>query len=87
MRKIILQDNAVDDMMFFASNNLKLLKKIIELMDAAGKDPFTGIGKPEPLKENLKGYWSRRINNEHRIIYEVTNDSVVIISCRSHYNQ
>ena len=51
MRKIILQDDAVADMMFFTRNNLKLLKKIVELMEASAKDPFTGIGKPEPLKK------------------------------------
>ena len=87
MRKLILQDDTLDDMMFFSRNNLKLLKKIIELMDAIANDPFTGIGKPEALKGDLKGYWSRRVNDEHRIIYQVTNDAVIIISCRSHYRQ
>ncbi len=63
----------------------KILKKIAELFLSISKDPFTGIGKPEALKGDLKSYWSRRINEEHRIVYSVTNESVIIISCRSHY--
>jgi toxin YoeB len=49
------------------------------------RNPFEGIGKPEPLKENLSGFWSRRIDGEHRIVYAVENDVVVIIACRGHY--
>jgi toxin YoeB len=60
--------------------------KIFELFDAVVKDPFTGIGKPEALKGDLQGYWSRRINGEHRMVYKITTDSVIIISCRTHYN-
>jgi len=50
------------------------------------RSPFEGIGKPEPLKENLSGFWSRRINDKHRIIYAVEKETVVIIACRGHYN-
>lgn len=70
----------------FISNNRKLALKIFELFDAVVKESFTGIGKPEALKGDLQGYWSRRINDEHRMVYKVTNDSLIIISCRSHYN-
>ena len=62
-----------------------MMKRIAELFLALLKDPFQGLGKPEPLKGELKGYWSRRINDEHRIIYSITNDAIIIISCRSHY--
>lgn len=85
MRRIALDNNAIEDFEFWAQNNLKVLKKIAELFLSISKDPFHGIGKPEALKGDLKGYWSRRINEEHRIVYTVTDDSVIIISCRSHY--
>ena len=85
MRKLILEKNATEDFEFWAKNDLKILKRIAELFLAITKEPFQGIGKPEPLKAELKGYWSKRINEEHRIVYTVTFDSVVVISCRSHY--
>jgi toxin YoeB len=61
------------------------IKKIGELIIQAAKTPFEGIGKPEPLKHQFKGYWSRRISQEHRIIYKATDSDIVIISCYSHY--
>ena len=67
-------------------NDLKILKKIVELLSAIMQDPFQGIGKPEALKAELRGYWSRRINEEHRLVYTVTNKAVIVISCRTHYN-
>ncbi len=66
-------------------NDLKTLKKIAELFIAISRNPFDGIGKPELLKGNLTGYWSRRINEEHRIVYAVDQDKIVVISCRYHY--
>jgi toxin YoeB len=85
MKKLILEEHAIEDFEFWAKNDLKILKKITELFAAIMKDPFQGVGKPEPLKGNLKGYWSRRINEEHRLVYTVTLDAVIVISCRSHY--
>jgi len=85
MRKLILEKNAVEDFEFWAKNDLRLLKKIAELFLAIQKDPFQGIGKPEGLKGHMKGYWSRRVNDEHRLVYTVTNDAIIVISCRSHY--
>ena len=87
MRRIILEATAIEDIYFFGKNDLKLLKKISELINAIAKEPFTGIGKPEALRGDLQGYWSRRINDEHRLIYKVTSDSIAIASFRSHYNQ
>jgi len=87
MRRIILEATAIGGHLFFGKNDLKLLKKISELMNAIAKEPFTGIGKPEPLHGDLQGCWSRRINDEHRLIYKVTNDFIAIASFRSHYNQ
>lgn len=86
MREIVLTRKAREHLQFFITNDRKLALKIFDLFDAITKDPFTGIGKPEPLKENLKGYWSRRINDEHRLVYQVMDESIIIISCRSHYN-
>jgi toxin YoeB len=85
MRKILLEDNAVEDFEFWSKNDLKILKKIAELFIAISKNPFEGIGKPELLKGNLTGYWSRRINEEHRIVYAVDQEKIVVISCRYHY--
>jgi len=64
----------------------KLAIRIGEIIKDILRDPFKGIGKPEALKGDFKGYWSRRINDEHRLIYKVTTDSIIIISCFSHYN-
>lgn len=63
----------------------KMLKKINELIKAIHRTPFEGIGKPEALKENLSGWWSRRINLEDRLVYKVEHDRIVILQCRKHY--
>jgi toxin YoeB len=63
----------------------KLQDRIADLITDILRDPFDGIGKPEPLKHQLKGFWSRRINDEHRIVYQVTDDAINIISCKDHY--
>ncbi len=86
MRDIVLTRKAREQIQYLISNDRKIALKIFELFDAVVKDPFTGIGKPEALKGDLQGYWSRRINDEHRLVYKVTTDSVIIISCRTHYN-
>jgi toxin YoeB len=65
--------------------NKQIVKKIKELLTSISIDPYTGIGQPEPLKHELSGVWSRRINREHRLLYEVTADTVYILSLRGHY--
>lgn len=67
------------------SGNVKILKKIRELLEIIPATPFEGIGKPEPLKYELSGTWSRRITNEHRLIYEVKDDVIYILSLKGHY--
>ena len=62
-----------------------LIKRIHQLIAAIEMDPFAGIGKPEPLKHQLAGYWSRRINEEHRLVYRIEDDTLIIIQCRYHY--
>ncbi len=64
----------------------KILKRVNELVKDAQRNPFTGIGKPEPMKNNLKGWWSRRITQEHRFIDKVENESLLIMQCRFHYD-
>ncbi|HHB95268.1 MAG TPA: Txe/YoeB family addiction module toxin [Campylobacterales bacterium] len=64
----------------------KIFKKIQRLIKESIREPFSGIGKPEPLKNNLKGYWSKRITDEHRFVYKVEEDNLIIISCKFHYS-
>ena len=64
----------------------KIFKKIQRLIKETTRNPFGGIGKPEPLKHNFKGYWSKRINDEHRLVYKVEENQLIIISCKFHYN-
>jgi len=82
--------NAWEDLSFWIREDFSKVEKIKELINAITKTPFVGIGKPEPLKQNLKGYWSRRINDEHRLVYKISGDSrktqvCYILSCRFHY--
>jgi len=82
--------NAWEDLSFWIREDYSKVEKIKELINAITKSPFVGIGKPEPLKQNLKGYWSRRINDEHRLVYKISGDSrktqvCYILSCRFHY--
>ena len=87
MKAVLLEAAAFEDIQFWSKNDPKLLKKIIELISDIQKNPFTGTGKPEALKYDYKGYWSRRVNDEHRLIYAVNDTEIIIISCRYHYNR
>ena len=78
-------DEAWNDYQHWVNNDKKLLKRINTLIKDIDRNPFEGIGKPEPLKANLQGYWSRRIDHEHRIVYAVENEQIVFISLRFHY--
>ena len=82
---ITFTDDSWRDYEYWQSFDKKILKKINSFIKDIKRDPFNGIGKPEPLKHELAGCWSRRITNEHRLVYEVTDYSIVIISCRYHY--
>ena len=74
-----------EDYLYWQSTDKKILKRINTLIKDIQRHPFDGIGDPEPLKHNLSGYWSRRINKEHRIVYKSTDDSLTIVQCRYHY--
>jgi toxin YoeB len=87
MSNIAFERNAFDQFNGWAKEDKKTYGRIIKLIDDILREPFSGIGKPEPLKHDLEGYWSRRITDEHRLVYRVTNSEVVILSCKYHYNE
>ncbi len=78
-------DDAWDDYLYWQQYDKKILKKINRLIKEIQREPFEGIGEPEPLKYNWSGYWSRRITIEHRLVYKVTDDALLIAQCRYHY--
>lgn len=78
-------DNAWEDYLFWQATDNKILTRINTLIKEIKRDPFKGTGKPEPLKYNWTGYWSRRINREHRLVYKVTKEALYIAQCRYHY--
>jgi toxin YoeB len=84
-RLLVWTDEAWDSYVYWQSQDKKTLKRINKLIQATKKTPFEGIGKPEPLKENLSGFWSRRIDDTNRLIYAVDDRYLTIISCRFHY--
>lgn len=83
--KIIFSSQAWEDYLHWQQTDRKLLKRINDLIKEVVRTPFKGTGKPEPLRHALGGYWSRRINDEHRLIYKVEGDSVLIAQARYHY--
>ncbi len=85
--KIAFTESAWEDYLWFQQNDRKRLKRINALIKDAIRNPFEGLGKPEPLKSDLSGYWSRRITFEHRLVYRSSKTSLVIISCRYHYHK
>ena len=84
--KYIFVDESWEDYLYWQKNNRKFVKKINDLLKDISRTPFTGIGKPEPLKHKYKGFWSRRIDSEHRLIYKIEEDEIWIIKCRFHYD-
>ncbi|OYW17497.1 MAG: toxin YoeB [Planctomycetales bacterium 12-60-4] len=74
-----------DDYCWFQQHNRKLLQRLNVLIQETLRSPFSGMGKPEPLRGDLAGYWSRRVNDEHRLVYCVKNDTLIVIACRYHY--
>lgn len=86
MRNITFTPKAFEDFNNWAKQDPKIYRKIITLINDILRQPFTGLGKPEPLKHELKGYWSRRITDEHRLVYQVSENAIIILSCRFHYD-
>jgi toxin YoeB len=76
---------AFEDLAWWVQQDRKKALRIFRLIEDVHRDPFTGIGKPEPLKHELSGCWSRRIDEEHRLIYQVTEEKIRVLACRYHY--
>ena len=85
MPKLAWEKTGWADYLWWQKQDKKTLRRINKLIDSILKTPFQGIGKPEPLKENLSGYWSRRISDSDRLVYKVTDEFIIVISCRYHY--
>lgn len=85
MRLIAFHQTAFDDYSAWAKIDRKLFERIHRLIIETAKTPFDGIGKPEPLKGDLKGCWSRRITDEHRLVYRATDTQLIIVACKYHY--
>lgn len=83
--KISLTPHALDDLRWWLANDRKRADRILALLAEASKTPFEGTGKPEPLKHQLAGCWSRRIDREHRLVYQVAEHEITVIGCRHHY--
>ncbi len=84
-RKLAWTDEAWEGYLYWQSQDKKTLKRINTLLIDTKRQPFDGIGKPEPLRENLSGFWSRRIDDTNRLVYAVDDSHITIISCRYHY--
>ena len=85
MRQVHFHQEAFAQFTAWAAADPALFERLTRLIGEAARSPFEGIGKPEPLKHQLKGYWSRRINAEHRLVYKATPEAIIVVSCRYHY--
>jgi toxin YoeB len=84
-REAVISDEFRDDLKYWAANDRKTLVRLLDLMEAIIRDPFTGIGKPEPLRYNVAGAWSRRLTQEHRVVYLVSEKRIDFLQARYHY--
>ena len=84
--KLIFSSKAWEDYSYWQKTDKAVLKRINSLIKDIQRKPFEGVGKPEPLKHGLSGYWSRRINDEHRLVYKIDNDHILIAQLRYHYD-
>jgi toxin YoeB len=85
LRKVLFEGQAFEEYSDWAVENASTFKRLRRIICDAQRNPFQGLGKPEPLKHDLKGCWSRHITDEHRLVYTVSEDVLYIISCKSHY--
>ncbi len=83
--KLIFSEKAWDEYLYWQKNDQKILERVNQLLREIQRTPYSGIGKPEPLKYAFTGYWSRRITNEHRLVYKIQDDAVLIAQLRFHY--
>ena len=85
MRNLEFDASALEDLAWWVQNDRRKALRLLRLMQETQKEPFGGIGKPEPLKHELAGCWSKRIDQEHRLVYQVFDDKIRILACRYHY--
>ena len=83
--KLIFGEQSWSDYVYWQSTDKRTLKKVNALLQDIKRNPFDGLGKPEPLKHEMAGTWSRRITQEHRLVYEIFEESILVVSCRYHY--
>ena len=83
--KLIFSEHAWEDYLYWQRTDKKVLRRVNALLKEVQRSPFTGVGKPEPLRHNLSGYWSRRVTDEHRLIYKIEGDGLLIVQLRYHY--
>jgi toxin YoeB len=85
MRSLKFTDEAWNDYLFWQGHETRILRRVNELLKVCQRTPFEGIGKPEALKHKLSGLWSRRIDDKNRLVYQVNDEEILVISCRHHY--
>jgi toxin YoeB len=83
--RLVFTTRSWDDYLYWQKNDKRMVRRINDLIKDVLREPFEGIGKPEPLKHQLQGLWSRRIDEEHRLVYEIPEDELRVIACRYHY--
>ncbi len=84
-RVAVFQPQFRDDLRYWVETNRRIALKVLDLVEASLRDPFSGLGRPEPLKHVLAGTWSRRLDQEHRLVYLVAEDRILFLQCRYHY--
>jgi toxin YoeB len=87
MRLIVFEPNAFEELAEWQKINRKICEHIFDLLEESARTPFEGRGKPELLKHNFKGFCSRRITDEHRLVYKVTDEAIIVVSCKFHYEK
>ncbi|MGH2457248.1 MAG: Txe/YoeB family addiction module toxin [Chloroflexota bacterium] len=86
-RSIVVDPNFLDDLRYWSELDRDVTRRVFQLIEATLRDPFQGLGKPEPLRGSLAGAWSRRVTQEHRLIYVVHDDRIIFVQCRYHYEK
>lgn len=86
MGNITFTERAFDEYLYWQTQDKRMLKRINQLLKDIDRNHFEGIGKPEPLRENMAGYWSRRIDDTHRLVYRIVNEQIEVYQCRGHYD-